>query len=173
MYKPLVKQNKWLYPVLYVVFIIISMFPVYTEKPYPPQKTQNVIMSLLKVSTTPYRVYAPILMGRVLSGYMGFNYLIIALAQGMGTTTEYGFIIHTGGMVMSGLLGLVWLIVAFRDELHISFKSFSWHHLMLLPLALIAIATNFTRLRSNILFYDSCFFVFVDTLFSIRKCACI
>jgi len=153
--KQLVKQRKWLYPVLYAAFFIISMLPLYTEKPYPPQETQDVIVNLLMVATNPYKAYAPIFhvltllmvaliawrpakMGRVWAGYMGLNYLIIALVQGMGTTTQYGFVLHIGGIVMYGLLGLVWLVVAFRNELQTSFRSISWQHLLLLPLALLA-----------------------------------
>ena len=151
----LVKPRKWLYPVLYIAFFIISMLPLSTEKPYAPQETQDVIIKLLMVVTTPFKAYAPIFhvltllmvaliawqpakMGRVLAGYMGVNYLIIALVQTMGTTAQYGFVLHTGGMVLYGVLGLVWLVVAFRNELQISFRSISWQHLLLLPLVLLA-----------------------------------
>ncbi len=149
-----VRQRKWLYPVLYAALFIISMLPLYTEMPYAPQETQNVIIKLLMVATTPYKAYAPIFhvltllmvaliawrpakMGRVLAGYIGFNYLVIAVAQTMGTTAQYGFVLHTGAMVMCGALGLVWLIVAFRNELQTSFRSVPWQHLLLLPLALL------------------------------------
>lgn len=151
----LFKQRKWLYPVLYTCFFIISMLPLYTEKPYVPQETQDVIINLLMVVTTPYKAYAPIFhvltllmipliawqpvkMGCVFAAYMGFNYLIIALVQTMGTTVKYGFVLHTGGMVMYGVLGLVWVVVAFRNELQTSFKSTSWQHFLLLPLVLLA-----------------------------------
>ena len=140
---------------LYAAFFIISMLPLYTEKPYSPQETQDVIVNLLMVVTTPYKAYAlifhvltllmiilivwqPEKMGRVLAGYMGLNYLMIALVQTMGTTVKYGFVLHIGGMVMYGVLGFVWLIVAFRNELQTSFKSISWQHLLLLPLALLS-----------------------------------
>jgi hypothetical protein len=82
--------------------------------------------------------WQPAKMGRVLAGYMGVNYLIIALVQTMGTTKQYGFVLHTGGMVLYGVLGLVWLVVAFRNELQLSFRSISWQHLLLLPLVLLA-----------------------------------
>lgn len=151
----LVKQRRWLYPVLYVTFFIISMLPLYTEKPYSPQETQDVLVNLLMVVTTPYKAYAPIFhvltiliisfiawkpakMGRVLAGYMGLNYLVIALAQTMGTTAKYGFVLHTGGMVMYAVLGLVWLVVAFRNDLQTSFRSITWKHLLLLPIAILA-----------------------------------
>jgi len=151
----IVKQRKWLYPVLYASFFIISMLPLYTEKPYAPQETQDVIIKLLMVVTTPYKAYAPIFhvltllmvaliawqpakMGRVWAGYMGLNYLTISLVQTMGTTRQYGFVLHTGGMVMNGVLGVVWLAVAIRNELQTSFRSISWQHLFLMPLALLA-----------------------------------
>jgi hypothetical protein len=131
------------------------MLPLYTDKPYLPQDTQTVIVSLLKVVSTPYKAYAPIFhiltlvivaliawrparMGQVLAGYMGLNYLVIALAQGMGTTAEYGFVVHTGGILMNVLLGLAWLVVAFRNELQASFQRLSWQQILLLPLALLA-----------------------------------
>jgi hypothetical protein len=151
----LAKHRKWLYPVLYIAFFIVSMLPLYTAKPYAPQETQDVIIKLLMVVTTPYKAYAPIFhvltlllvalivwrpakMGRVLAGYIGLNYLIIAFAQTMGTTAKYGFVLHIGGMVLYGVLGFVWLVVAFRDELQISFQSISWQNLLLLPFALLA-----------------------------------
>ena len=163
----LVKQRKWLYPVLYAASFIISMLPLYTEKPYPPQETQDVIVNLLMVATTPYNAYAPIFhvltllmialiawqpvkMGRVWAGYMGLNYLIIALVQTMGTTVKYGFVLHTGGMVMYCVLGLVWLVVAYRNELQTSFKSFSWQHLILLPIALLAFWAPYVTSGSGI-----------------------
>jgi hypothetical protein len=155
MSNPSVKKRKWLYPVLYTAFFIISMLPLYTEKPYNPQETQDVIINLLMVATNPYKAYAPIFhvltlvivafiawrpakSGRVLAGYMGLNYLVIALVQTMGTTAQYGFVVHTGGIVLFGVLGLIWLIAAYRNELQASFQSLSWQHLLLLPLALLA-----------------------------------
>jgi len=155
MRNPSVKKRKWLYPVLYTAFFIISMLPLYTEKPYNPQETQDVIIKLLMVATDPYKAYAPIFhvltllivafiawqpgkFGRVLAGYMGLNYLVIAFVQTMGTTAQYGFVVHTGGIVLYGVLGLTWLIVAYRNELQASFQPLSWQHLLLLPLALLA-----------------------------------
>jgi len=82
--------------------------------------------------------WKPAKMGRILAGYMGLNYLIIAIVQTMGTTAQYGFVLHTGGMVLYVVLGLVWLVVAFRNELQVSFQSISWQHLLLLPLVLLA-----------------------------------
>ena len=44
------KKRRWLYPVIYVLFFVISMLPVYAEKPFAPQDTQDVIINLLMVA---------------------------------------------------------------------------------------------------------------------------
>ena len=150
-----IQRRQWVYPVLYAAVFIICMLPPYAEQPYAPQETQAVIIELLKVATTPYSAYAPIFhvvtlvlvaliawqpakMGPVWAAYMGVNYLIIALAQTMGTTAQYGFVLHTGGLVLYTLLGLIWLVVALRRQLQTSFQSVTWQKLLLLPLALLA-----------------------------------
>jgi hypothetical protein len=161
MFSQVVKPRKWLYPVLYIAFIIISMLPLYTEKQYAPQDTQDVIIKLLMVVTTPFKAYAqifhvltllmvaliawrPAKMGRILAGYMGVNYLVLALVQTMGATAKYGFVVHTGGMALYVVLGLVWLIVAFRNELQVSFRSIPWQYFILLPLVLLAFWAPYT-----------------------------
>ena len=53
--RPGLRQRKWLYPVVTVVLVIISLLPLYTEIAYAPQDTQDVIISLLRVSIEPYR----------------------------------------------------------------------------------------------------------------------
>ena len=112
------KERKWLYPTVYVLLVLISMLPVYAEKPFAPQDTQDVILNLLMGSVDPYEAFAPVFhlatiiivvlivilqerMGRVLAGYLGLNYLVIAFAQTMGATEKYGFVIHTGALITS------------------------------------------------------------------------
>jgi drug/metabolite transporter superfamily protein YnfA len=142
------------------------MLPLYTEKPYAPQDTQNVIINLLMIAITPYQMYAPIFhiltiliialifwqparMGRVLAAYIGLNYIVIALVQTMGTTLQYGFVLHIGGMIMYGILGLTWIVVSVRNELQTSFHSVPWRHFWLLPFALLAFWAPYT-LNGNI-----------------------
>ncbi len=151
----LIKQRKWLYPVVYVVLFIISMLPLYTEKPYLPQNTQDVIISLLRVAVTPYTAFAPLFhiatllivaliffrpgkMGRLVAGYMGLNYLIIAAIQSMGRTDEYGFVVHTGGLIAYLILGITWLVVAAKNDLTPSFKRLKLPEYGLLLLAVLA-----------------------------------
>lgn len=162
-----VKYQKWLYPLIYIFFIIISVLPLYTQKPYTPQQTQDVIIKLLMVATIPYKAYSPIFhiltlfiivliawqpekMGRFLAVYMGLNYLIIAFVQTMGITAQYGFVLHTGGMILNVLLGVVWLMVAFRNELQISFRSLSWQNLWLVPLVVLAFWAPYTTIGNEL-----------------------
>ena len=134
------KKRRWLYPVIYVLFFVISMLPAYAEKPFAPQDTQDVIINLLMVAMRPYEAFAPIFhiativiivlivvwrdrMGRVLAAYMGLNYLVIALVQTMGATEKYGFVVHTGGLIAYVILGIAWIAAAIRAELEPSFKG--------------------------------------------------
>jgi len=149
------KGRKWLYPVIYVLFFIVSMLPVYAEKPFAPQDTQDVIFNLLMVCVNPYKAFAPVFhiativivvlvvvlkekMGRILAAYMGLNYLVIAFVQGKGPTEKYGFVILTGILVGYVILGITWIVVAIRAELETSFKNVPLHRYLLLPLALLA-----------------------------------
>ena len=149
------KRQRWLYPVVYSLFVIINFLPLYTQKPYAPQDTQDVILNLLMVSIDPYEQLGPVFhiatlliaaliavfeekMGRILAAYMGINYLVIAFAQAMGTTEKYGFVIHTGSLITSILLGIAWVVAAFRGSLKPSYRVVPWWWYLLLPFALLA-----------------------------------
>ena len=54
------KKRRWLYPVIYALFVIISMLPVYSQKPHTYEDSQDVIISLLRVAVTPYEAFAPV-----------------------------------------------------------------------------------------------------------------
>jgi hypothetical protein len=148
------KRPKWVYPLIYIAIILINMLPSYTEKPYLPQNAQDVIIKLLMVAIEPYRVYAPFFhvttlllvlsilwkpgkMGRLVAGYMGVNYLVIALAQSMGQTQKYGFVVHIAALVTMLLLGMTWLVVAFRNDFHPTLKKLTLPEYGLLLLAVL------------------------------------
>ncbi len=148
------KRRKWLYALLYLSLIIISMIPPYTEKPFAPQDTQDVIINLLMVATEPYQWLGQILhigilllvvllfvyrekMGRVLAAFMGVNFLVIAFVQGMGHTEKYGFVVHTGSLIASALLGIAWIVAAIRGTLKSSFEGVPRWRYFLFPLALL------------------------------------
>ena len=147
-------QRKWFYPVIYGALIILSMLPPITQVSYDSRNTQDVIMSILMVSITPYEawgwafhvatiaviapaVFRPKIAGRVLAAYFGVNYLLIAALQTNAVTEKYGFAVQTGALVATGLLGLLWIWVAWKDRLQASFKGVPRWRWILFPLALL------------------------------------
>ena len=118
-------ERKWFYPFIYLLFLIISFLPLYTEKAYAYENTQDVIINLLMVVLIPYKAWGvvfhittliivlyialrPEKSGRLFSAYMGLNFLVIALVQSSGTTEKYGFVMQTSSLVMSIILGFIW-----------------------------------------------------------------
>lgn len=146
---------RWVYPLSYLFFIAITFAPLRTDIPYASQEIQDVLFNLFQISLNPYRAFAPLFhilsillvlgiirfgskMGRVFAAYMGLNYVIIALTQTMGTTEKFGFVIHTGSLVMNAILGITWIVVAFRGDLAPSIKKLPLSGYLLLPLAILA-----------------------------------
>ena len=137
-----------------LLFLFISALPLYTEKPYAVENTKDVLINLLMVAITPYQRWAwffhlsilllvlliilwPDKSGRIFTTYIGLNYFIIAFAQSFGITEKYGVVVHTGNLVMSVALGVIWLWVTFRGDTKSSFKNIRWYHFLLLPLAIL------------------------------------
>jgi len=50
-------EKKWFYPVIYLLFVIISVLPLYTERAYAYENTQDVIINLLMAAITPYKTW--------------------------------------------------------------------------------------------------------------------
>ena len=155
-----IASRRWFYPVVYVVLIVLSMLPPITEVPYDPRNTQEVIASILMVSIAPYQSWGwmlriatfcvvalvalrPRIAGRVLAAYIGINYMVIAALQTHAVTDTYGFAVQTGALVATALLGLLWLWVAWRDELQASFAGIPAWRWFLLPLALLVFWSPF------------------------------
>jgi hypothetical protein len=152
------REPRWLYPVLYLFFVAISFLPLYAQEPYSSQEIQDVIVSVLIVAAQPYEHLAPLFhvatlvilalivlfgerMGRILAAYMGLNYLVLAFIPTMGSTEQYGFVIHTGALLASLILGITWIVVAIRGDLEPSFKGVPPVRYLFLPLALLAFWT--------------------------------
>lgn len=152
-----VHTRRWIYPLTYLLLLIIFFLPPYAERPFAPQETGNVIRELLFVTSNPapYTVLAPVFhlatialialialrpthAGRVLAAYMGVNYLVIGWVQTQGVTESYGYVVQTSSMVACALLGVMWLVVSFQNRLNISFNNLDWRHYTLMPLALLA-----------------------------------
>lgn len=149
------KRFNWKYTLMYGGLFLVNMLPLITERPYQPQDTQKVIIDLLMVATLPYQAYGPLFhiatvlivlgvlwrpgqLGRLVAGYIGANYLVIALAQTMGQTQTYGFVVHTAALVTMILLGTTWLVVAWRDEIHPAFTRPTLRECGLILLAVLA-----------------------------------
>jgi hypothetical protein len=146
--------KKWRLPLSCVGLFLISLLPVYSELPYDPRNTQDVISSILSVSLRPYQdfgwvfhaatlllilfiLWKPGHAGRVLAGYMGVSYLVIAAIQPHAVTEKYGFAIQTGAMVSTAVIGFTWLVAAIRNSLNLSLQNIPRWGYILLPLALL------------------------------------
>jgi hypothetical protein len=161
------KHIKWKYTLAYGLIFLVNLLPLITQKPYQPQDTQDVIINLLMVSIAPYQAYGPVFhiatlliafailwkpgrFGRLLAGYIGVNYIIIALAQTMGQTQKYGFVIHLSALVTMLLLGITWLVVALRNEIQPTFKKPTVLEYGLILLALLAYWGPYTVINGTI-----------------------
>ena len=146
--------RKLLFPLACIGLIIISFLPPYTQVHYDPRNTQDVIFSVLMSSVQPYAhwgwvfhvatllllfyvVWKPQQAGRVMAGYMGINYLVIAAVQPYATTEKYGFALLMGAMVGTAIIGITWLVVAIKDSLKLSLQDIPGWTYSLLPLALL------------------------------------
>ncbi|WP_298818984.1 hypothetical protein [Chloroflexus sp.] len=150
------QSYRWAYRLVYGLLLIIFFLPLYTEKPYLPQEQGQVINALLQVTPAePYRALAPFFhlatialmalmvwrperAGRLVAAYMGLNYLVIGWVQGQGLTVDYGYVVHTGNVVACVLLAMIWLRVAWQNQLNITLSQLNWRHYALAPLALLA-----------------------------------
>lgn len=147
-------SRKWFYPAVYGVLVVLSMLPPIAQVAYDPRETQDVIASILMVSLLPYRswgwafhvatlalialaILRPSVAGRVWAAYIGVNYLLVAALQTNAVTEAYGRAVQTGALVATALLGALWLWVAWRDRLHVSFEGIPTWRWVLLPLALL------------------------------------
>ncbi len=162
-------ERKWFYPLVYFLLVFISFLPLYTERPYDPRQTQQVILEILQVATQPYAAWGwvfhvltlaaiglalwkPQAGGRLLAAYFGLNYLVIAAVQTRGVTASYGFAVHTGALVADVLLGLLWLWVAWKGGLRMDWQAIPRWRWLLLPLALLTFWSPIGREGSRFVF---------------------
>ncbi len=152
------KRRKWLYPAVYVFLVVIALLPPIAEVPYDPRDTQDVIWHILAAAIQPYEawgwvfhvatlilvalaVWRPQWAGRAIPAYFGLNYWVIAAVQTNAVTEKYGFAVHTGALVAEVLLGVLWLWVAWKGRLEVSFRGIPTWRWFLAPLALLAFWT--------------------------------
>lgn len=148
-------RRRWVYPLLYAALVFIAFLPLITERPYNPQQdTPAVIFEILSHAIAPYAAWGwvlhvltlavigvaawkPAIGGRAVAAYFGLNYLLVAATQSSADTPTYGQAVHTGALVAEVLLGALWLGVAWRGQLQISFADAPRWRWLLLPFALL------------------------------------
>jgi hypothetical protein len=140
MNSPVRKNRIWSSILLFIGFLILSMIPLYTQKPYASRDISNVILNLLMVADAPYRAFAPVFhiatlvligliiwrpekWGRLMAGYIGVNYLTLIVTCAMGETEKYGFVVMSGALALYAILGMAWLTSAFRNTLQAAFRK--------------------------------------------------
>ena len=149
-----ITSRKWFYPLVYFLLVVISFLPLSTERPYDPRNTSQVIFEILQWATLPYvawgwvfhvltlavvglAIWKPEVGGRAVAAYFGLNYWVVAATQTRAQTPTYGYAVHTGALVAEVLLGLLWLWVAWKGRLVLSFKDAPRWRWLLLPFALL------------------------------------
>lgn len=149
-----ITARKWFYPLAYFLLIVIAFLPLYTERPYDLRNTSQVIFEILQRATLPYAawgwvfhvltlavvglaVWRPEVGGRAIAVYFGLNYLVVAATQTRAQTPTYGLAVHTGALFVEVLLGLLWLWVAWKGRLVLSFKKAPRWRWLLLPFTLL------------------------------------
>ncbi len=147
-------QRRWFYPLVYFALLFIAFLPLSTQRPYAPQDTALVIFEILSRATAPYAawgwifhvatlavvgltIWRPPLGSRAVPAWFGLNYLVVAATQTHAETPAYGYALHTGALVAEVGLGLLWLWVAWRGRLRLSFDAIPRWRWVLLPLALL------------------------------------
>lgn len=151
--KALASRN-WFYPLVGFLLVVIAFLPLYTEAPYDPRNTSQVIFEILRHAGASlvswgwvFHVLTLVVIGlaawrpsvgnRAVAAYFGLNYLVVAAVQTRAETPTYGLAIHTGALVADVLLGLLWLWVAWTDGLRLDFRAAPRWRWLLLPLAVL------------------------------------
>ncbi|PIV55927.1 hypothetical protein COY52_09165 [Candidatus Desantisbacteria bacterium CG_4_10_14_0_8_um_filter_48_22] len=152
------KKRKFIW--IYVALAFLMFIPLYTEKPYDPRQTTDVIKSLLMVVTDPYAAFAPIFhigtivlvilmillrekSSRIFTGYFGVNFLVIAFVNSIGSTEKYGRVVMTSTLVLCLIIGILWVIETFRPKTTAGFKGVLPYKYFFLPLPLLVFWSPF------------------------------
>lgn len=140
----------------FLVIILISFMPLYSQQPYDPRNTSlviNAVLSQPQIYTLPavFPIFKIIPLGltiwllvqpqkaqRWFALYAGLNLLGIALFQNSAITTTYGLVIITGNVILFGVIGILWLVEAFKPCSDFSARPLPRRAWIILPLMLVA-----------------------------------
>jgi hypothetical protein len=149
------RRRPWIWIALLFGFLLLSFLPLIAEKPFPPQETSNVILSLLQTADLPYVALAPVFhivtllliglilrqpgrWGRLLAAWFGLDYLVLIVTGAQGRTEAYGYVVMTGALILYALLGILWLASALRGTLSAALRRPTPLEWVLLLFALLA-----------------------------------
>jgi len=154
-----------------LIVILISFFPLYSQQPYDPRQTSEVISAVLAspliyslpalfplfkiipLALTVWLLFEPIKARRWFALYAALNLFGIAFFQNSALTSQYGLVIITGNVILFGAIGAAWLAEAMNPRLIFSTRPLTTRALILVPLMLLAfwmpIQTETMRLNLN------------------------
>ncbi|PWH15137.1 MAG: hypothetical protein DDG59_11810 [Anaerolineae bacterium] len=147
-------QRKWFYPLVYFLSVVVAFLPLYTQKPYDPRQTSAVIFEILQsavvaspswgwmfhvltIACIALAFWKAELAGQAIALYFALNYWVVAATQSHALTPTYGLAVHTGALVISIVLGFVWLWVAWKGQLQLAFKAVPAWRWTFLPFAVL------------------------------------
>ena len=133
-----------------IIFLIVGSLPPYVSKGFSPERTQGIIIDILKSSimnSLPQSVYIifkiiPIVLiilllllrnrlRIVFTIYVGISYILFALLQGIAFSPNFGFGIITGNMLMFLIVSASWFLdISFRKNDFENIKLTFWKYLM-------------------------------------------
>ncbi|MCX7976675.1 MAG: hypothetical protein N2646_06345 [Bellilinea sp.] len=140
----------------FLIIILLSFMPLYSQRPYDPRNTSLVInavlsqpliyslpavfplFKLLALGLTIWLLVQPQKAQRWFSLYAGLNLLGIAVFQNSAVTGSYGLVIITGNVILFGVIGIVWLVETIKPRSNFSARPLPLRAWFILPLMLFA-----------------------------------
>lgn len=140
----------------YLIIVFITFLPLYSQKPYDPRQTSQVINEVLMrplIYSIPrifplFKVIPIILIVwlfvqprkayRWFALYAGINLIGIALLQNTAFTPQYGLVIIIGNVVLFGAIGSGWFLEAWHPTADFSARPLPACAFLLFPLMLVA-----------------------------------
>lgn len=145
--------NRWWF---FLIIVLISFLPLYSERPYDPRNTSlvinetlsqpliytlptiNPLLKIIPLGLIVWLFVQPQRAQRWFALYAGLNLLGIALFQNSAITSEYGLVVITGNVILFGVIGILWLAEAFRPQSDFSARPLPRRAWLILALMLIA-----------------------------------
>ncbi len=139
-----------------LIILLISFLPLYTQKPYDPRQTSEVISTalanpliyslpalfplfkLIPIALTVWLFFQPAKAQRWFALYAALNLFGVAFFQNSAITSQYGLVIISGNVILFGAIGAAWLAEAIKPRSDFSARPLPTRFFILLPLMLLA-----------------------------------